>query len=818
MATTGSRRGPTQPPRRPSGGSGGSGRGRPRKRQNPILHRIKRFFQWSLVIGLSCVVGVIASVIYVLWRMPTEVPDLDSYNPAQRTLIYATNGELLAKLYPDNRQVVSIDDIPTIMQQATIAVEDRRFYSNVGIDFRGIGRAVWRDVRGGRREEGASTITQQLVKNMHIGGVGSEKTIFRKIKEALYAVQIERLYSKQQILSFYLNQVYYGSGAWGIQAASETYFNEPASKLTMPQAALLAGLPNSPTYDSPYQYPDHALARRNIVLHTMLESHYITQQQYDDTKQLPIDLAFKKSPQGRSRIYHAPFFVDYVVKELSTRLGADFIQRGGVKVYTTLNLQMQAEADKDLDQGIANAHWYGATQGALVAMDPATGYVKAMVGGVDYNKSQFNIAADGRRQPGSSFKPIIYTAAMDSGLITENTPILDSPVSFPSGSGGTWSPKNDDHYFRGWVTAKRAVADSINIPAIKVLERVTPQSAIQYARIMGVNSPLQPYLTLALGADAVTPLEMATVYSVIANGGNRPTPTGIRMITDEKDNVLPGFDGEPHVTTTSIQKSALDQMGDMLRAVVTQGTAAASFRDDNPPDAHGKTGTTQSHLDVWFDGYAQGLVCTVWAGNPYVDPHTKRAMYGHPMGSGAFGATITTPIWKKFMVAALPIARAEEAKEKAQRDALHPAPPPPDTGANQNATTGTQGSDTDNQDDDSGGITPVAEMVPVWIDNSTGKRVPPISPDAHVEKYARGQEPAFPKVAPPPADTDDSDPNAIVALPTVSQTKSTVTVVICTESGQRASQWCPETEQKTYPLGTEPKQVCTIHKPPDLAH
>jgi len=757
-------------------------------------------------------------------NLPSADTQIKSYRPPGRAMIYSNDGTLLADLFQQNRKVVTIDQIPVTLQNATVAIEDQRFYSNVGVDLRGIGRAFVRDIMHHRSKEGASTISQQLVRNIGIGGVGREKTISRKIKEALYAVQIEKNYSKQQILEMYLNQVYYGSGAYGVQSAAETYFNKPAIKLDLAECAMLAGLPRAPTQYSPYFDKYAAKARRDTVLAKMLELGYINYTDYTAARDEPVTLGFPKSPQGKSHVYHAPYFVDYVVKQLSDKFGSDFIYRGGINITTTIDWSLQEEAEKAVAEGVDDAKWRGASQAALVAIDPQTGFIKAMVGGVDYSKSQFNIAADGRRQPGSSFKPIIYTAAIDSGLINENTRILDAPVSYP-GATGMWSPKNDDHRYRGLVTAKRALALSINVAAVKVLKLVGVSTAIRYANMMGVTSPLAPYLTLALGASAVTPLEMACAYSVIDNGGQRPSPLSVAQIADDQGAII--YTASPQMETTSIGKDALSQVKDMLRAVVTQGTGSQVLGDDAVPDACGKTGTTQSHYDVWFDGFTNDLVCTIWAGHPSHDSK-GRPIYGVPMTGEAFGATICAPIWKRFMLVAEPIL----AKERAKAAALKPAVKPPPVDANDedndnNSDKSTDSGDTNDRSQKTG------DLVNVWIDNSTGQRVQPGSPDAHQETFAAGSEPKFTQSA-PPASTDDTSPASpgqpagssppqhqqpAHQQPQQAASRSrTVTVTICTDSGQLATQWCPSTITKTYLAGQEPKTYCTIHKPPPGEH
>jgi membrane carboxypeptidase/penicillin-binding protein len=487
-------------------------------------------------------------------------------------------------------------------------------------------------------------------------------------------------------------------------------------------------------------------------------------------------------------------------------------------------------------------------------MEPQTGYIKAMVGGVDYAKSQYNIAAYGHRQPGSSFKPVIYTAALDSGLINENTRISDSPITLPGANGHNWTPHNDPGYIpssepKVW----EAFAWSMNIPAVKVLRLVGVDTAIHYASIMGISSPLEPYLTLALGASAVTPLEMARMYSLIANQGALPTPEAIESITQSDGTVIE--QDQPELETTSIRSDTLRQMGDMLRAVITDGTASKVFEDGNPPDAHGKTGTTQEHRDVWFDGYTSKLTCIVWAGHPSTDPVTGKPIY-LPMHGEAFGATICAPIWKQFMIAANTVIAKQAAKEAAATKKTVTAssaaakPKTPAAPVPTNATANPNVSSTSDAVYSADG-----KSVMVWVDDSTGMRASPNATGARQETFVPGSEPttyadgSTATDTPPPARvtsspttetapaTSTSPPlESSVPLPSAPPTAPTptppvvhtnvvpsaaatpaepkmVTVSICVESGMRATEWCPETIDKQFPANKIPK-YCTLHKPP----
>ncbi len=432
MATTGT------PSRRsaPASPGNGSGRRRPpprrRKKRNPVWQAIVTFVQAVTVLAL---VGFITLLLALGWQLRNAPSSIDlTFDPPGRTLIFSSDGVQLAKLYTENRQVVPMEQIPKDLQNATVAFEDKRFYTHSGIDLQGIVRALGRNLKSrDLTGQGGSTITQQLARNMGVEGLNSRKSFTRKLHEMLVAAQIEKSYTKQRILEMYLNQVYYGSGAYGVQAAAQTYFGKDVSKLDLAQCALLAGLPNQPTNVSPYRDKKAAEAQRGRVLDNMLEQHYITAPQYTQARAEYIHLAAPKPPKQGSQIFHAPYFVNYVVDQLKRRYGEDYLTRGNLKVYTTLNWAMQQVAENALVQGIIRTGGRGPTQGALVALDPKTGEIKAMVGGVDYAKDQFNIATQSRRQPGSSFKAVIYSAAIDSARRHRRHARLRCPRHLPDG-------------------------------------------------------------------------------------------------------------------------------------------------------------------------------------------------------------------------------------------------------------------------------------------------------------------------------------------------------------------------------------------------
>jgi len=846
MATTGTPRrtdppggrGPTPPPTRP-------GKRRPaRRRRSPFWQGVVTLFQALTLLVLVAIITFMVCFGLQLRNAPSSI-DI-TFDPPGRTLIYSSDGTLLARMFVENRQVVPINQIPKDLQNATIAFEDKRFYTHSGVDFQGILRALGRNIKSrDLHGEGGSTITQQLARNMGIEGLGREKTLGRKLHEMLVAAQIEKNYTKQDILEMYLNQVNYGSGAYGVQAAAQTYFGKDVKALDLAQCALLAGLPNRPRDVSPYKDKDAAEAQRNRVLDNMVEQHYITPQQWTQAKGEYIHLAAPHPPKQGSQVYHAPFFVNYVADQLQRKYGKDYLERGNLRVYTTLNWPMQQIAEDALRQGINKVQGRGPNQGCLVALDPKTGEIKAMVGGTDYAKNQFNIATQARRQPGSSFKAVVYSAAIDSHVVSEFTTVLDAPVTYQTG-GKPYTPRDDNGYSYRRRTLRDAMAQSVNVPAVKVLKEVGPQAVVRYARLMGVDSPLDPVLSLALGSSGVTPLEMADVYATIANGGSHPVPTALTRLSDSNDHTIE--DIPPAIETHVLQLSTVHQVDDMLRAVVTDGTGKVA---GDVPEARGKTGTTQGHKDVWFVGYDTHLVCAVWAGHPLHNAKTGQDSYGAEMEGNAWGATVCAPIWRNFMLKAVPIFQAAQAKEAARS---HPkakpvvaqivavAPPPPadpfrstryerrrrrfqkrapGTGYADSAPIDSAPTDTGaGTDTTSSGDTSIS--TPSAADASSGMSTPLSAPAADSAPSSPAprarRDPASDSSSPSNAGTDQSSSPAPRRHARARPNTDYVTVRVNPEDGLRATQWTPEVVEKTYAKGTEPHRYSHMYGPPPGEH
>lgn len=574
--------------------------------------------------------GVVAGMAVSFAR---QLPDVSALYaaPSTSTRIYASSGELIASLFRENRDPVALSEIPKALQQAVIAVEDERFYAHRGVDVRGTLRAVWRNVRAGELVEGGSTITQQLARNLFLT---QKRQVSRKLAEMMLALEIERRLTKQEILERYLNQVYFGQGAYGVEMAARVYFGKRAKDLTLAESALLVGLIRAPSIYTPYQNMKLAKERQLVVLRRMAELGNITPAQAQKVSDQPIRLA-AESNAGLVGI-RAPYFVSYILPYLLERYGEEEVYNGGLQVHTTLDLAMQITAEKALRDGIERAieDRRKVSQGALVALDPRTGYIRAMIGGYDFTQSQFNRGWQARRQPGSAFKPFIYVTALATGMSPAKI-IVDAPVQYNIPGFKIWKPKNYDGRHAGPVTLRQAVERSINIPAVKTLAELGPDQVIDYAKRMGIRSLLQPNLSLALGTSEVTPLEMASAYGTLATGGLRAEPVAIRRVLDRDGQVL---EDHPPRQELALSADVAYVMTDILKGVIARGTgrAAAIGRP-----AAGKTGTTDDYRNAWFIGYTPYLSAAVWVGNDDNTPMRR-----------VVGGMVPARIWAAFMKAA----------------------------------------------------------------------------------------------------------------------------------------------------------------------
>jgi penicillin-binding protein 1A len=709
---------------------------------------------FGLMVLASAAIGAAAGLLLVYTVDLPQVDELEHYRPSSVTELYDDRGRVIGSFALQHRVVASYSDYPPVLRDALISIEDKDFYRHWGVNVWRIAGAAYRDIRSGGKVEGASTLTMQLAKNLFLS---PDRSFHRKIQEALLAVQIERRFTKEQIFTLYANQIYLGHGAYGFEAASEYYFSKPANRLTLEEAALLAGLPKSPPYYSPINHADHALKRRNLVINSMLEDGKITTQQATAARETPLGLHVAHDPGSL-----APYYVEEIRRYLETTYGSDQVHQGGLRVYTSLNMDLQRAANRAVLDGLAgyerrhgwkghlenvlskevtvenyqHADWddepevggyvhglvmavtpgsvsvkfgrYAAilgkaewgwtqrqpqdtfkvgdivyvkvvslgsdgtarvsleqdsgAQGALVAIGNASGEIKAMVGGRDFNVSKFNRATQALRQVGSAFKPYVYTAAVDGGASPDDT-ILDAEVTFQTASG-PYIPHNYDDRFEGTITLRRALAQSRNIPALKLADQMGIKKVIEYAHRFGITNNIPAFLPVALGAAEVTPFEQTSAFSVFPDDGVRVMPRYITKVTDSEGRVLEENFAEVR-DVVSAQTARV--MTGMLREVVLHGTAAQAA--SLPYPLAGKTGTTNDFTDAWFVGFSPAMTCGVWIGYD-----EKRSL-----GSGETGARAALPVWIDFMKVALAGKDAGEFQAAAVVGAGAPKVDTPDT-------------------------------------------------------------------------------------------------------------------------------------------
>jgi len=687
---------------------------------------------FGLLVLLSAAVGATAGLLLVYSTDLPQVEELERYRPSSVTELYDGQGRVIGTFALQRRVVAAYDDYPEVLRNALVSIEDKDFYRHSGINIWRIVGAAYRDIESGGKVQGASTLTMQLARNLFLS---PDRSFYRKVQEALLAIQIERRFTKPQIFTLYANQIFLGHGAYGFEAVSEYYFSKPAKLLKLEEAALLAGLPKAPQYYSPITHPERAVKRRNLVLNAMLEDGKITAAQAADAKSKPIVLNLQKDPNSL-----APHYVEEIRRYLEAKYGSDQVHEGGLRVYTSLDMDLQKSARQALLDGLAayeRRHgWHGrlvnviaqgqkldkyadpdwdedpeingymhalviqvspaaaavrfgqhtatitpadaawtklnlksklpdilhagdvvyikvlsldaggksrvsleqdsGAEGALVAIDNATGEIKAMVGGRDFNVSKFNRATQALRQVGSSFKPYVYTAVIDQGGSPDDT-ILDASVTFQTASG-PYSPHNYDDKFEGTITLRRALAQSRNIPALKLADRIGIKTVIDYAHRFGITANIPAYLPVALGSAEITLLEQTSAFSVFPNDGVRVAPRYITKVTDYEGRIL---EEDFSDVKDAISSRTARIMTSMLRDVVLHGTAVAAAKMPYP--LAGKTGTTNDFTDAWFVGFSPSLTCGVWIGYD-----EKKSL-----GEKETGGHAALPIWMQFMNVAL---------------------------------------------------------------------------------------------------------------------------------------------------------------------
>ena len=626
------------------------------RKRHPILIRV-------LLLSLTFAIAVGAGLAYGAWALVCRggqcppVDALNDYTPRQTSKLYAADGRFIAELGLERRTLVKVDEIPQNVQQAFVITEDKRFYSHAGIDWTRVIGALVRDILARSWDQGFSTITMQLARNVFPERISREKTLVRKIKEGKVAREIERKFDKKKILELYLNQINLGNGAYGVETASQRYFGKSVRDLNIAEAATLAALPKAPERYNPKRHPERAIQRRNTVIELMRRNGAITDVQAREARAYPLQLA-SKTDAGDT----APYFVEWIRQQLDQQFGRQLYEQG-LRVYTTLDLDMQLAAERALERqlrrieggrfgkftGESYEHYIARSiagaepgvnspylQGAFVAIDPRNGSVKAMVGGRDFYDSKFNRATQALRQPGSSFKPIVYASAVQNGR-SPSYILEDTAISLEQGTGTPWTPKNYDGRFMGAMPMRRGLFESRNMVAIQVGMELGENTIINEARNFGITTPIPPYPSIFIGSADVYPIEMVAAYAPFANQGIRATPNAILRVENARQEVL--WQQTPSRTTVlSPEESWI--MVDMMKDVIRRGTAAGSVWGAGfHYPAGGKTGTTNDGTNVWFIGYTADLLAGVWIG---FDKPRK-------IMSDAQGGRLAAPAWTAFM-------------------------------------------------------------------------------------------------------------------------------------------------------------------------
>jgi len=716
------------------------------------------FFKWLSIAVFSIFITTLLigfiGILAIYYTFTDELPDvrvLKSFEPSTVTLMYSDQDQLIAELYLEKRIVVPLNKIPTQLKQAALAVEDANFYRHMGIDLKAVFRAFLTNMKAGRVVEGGSTITQQLSKTLFLT---RERSLARKIKEAILSIRMELIFTKDEILEMYLNQIYYGHGSYGVEAAARTYFGKSVQNLSLDEVAIIAGLPKSPNNYSPYRNPKRARSRRNHVIRRMAQEGFIKSNEAKQAMKKPFTLG-----EVTNMLNRAPYFVEYIRKQLMTMYGRNKVYKSGLKVYTTLNIEKQILAQeatkknlliadkrygyrgplgtmdislpeivlqeslseinnftegihpktgtnikglvksvnkeyltvltgqgegiielKDMDWArepnikvdgrwarihrvdknfypgdkilvkVLGIYESGSlwslsleqepeVESALISLEPHTGHIKALIGGYDFSKSQFNRAIQAVRQPGSVFKPIVYATAISKGFSPASI-IIDSPIIFKEKDHDfdKWKPVNFEKKFYGPTPLRKALAKSRNIITVKLLQKIGTRSVIQMAKNLGINSHLENNLSIGLGSSGVTLKELVSAYSAFANRGIRVEPQGIRYVENRNGKIL--YKNSQKITQP-ITSGTAQIVTSLLQSVVQEGTAK-KVRSLNRPTA-GKTGTTNNYIDAWFMGFTPKLITGVWVGKDNVEP----------LGRNETGSRTAIPIWLDYMKGAL---------------------------------------------------------------------------------------------------------------------------------------------------------------------
>jgi penicillin-binding protein 1A len=777
--------------------TGAATRGRARKKKSPVVRWIKRIIISLLTI--FCIGFIIGSVVFISNYKEAELkldnlPALMAGLQQQPTIIYSADGEKLYIISAEYRRPVESKDIPKVVKDALVAAEDVRFYKHNGVDILSLFRIAAEAVKDkGHFSQGGSTLTMQLAKRLY---TSPEKTLKRKVQDMALAVAMEKKLTKDQIITLYLNQVFFGNNAYGIRAAAEVYFGKEIGDLDASDAAMLVRCVRRPSDETPISNYKKALENRNVVLKIMHDEGMINDELYNHSLREKPHIN-PKPPSTSARLLRAPYFVKHVTDTIKQDMPDIDITAGGYKIYTTLDAHLQSVAEKAVRDTVAGARSHKVTTGACILID-YKGRILAEVGGVDYKKDQYNAITSGSLQPGSSFKSFLYSAAIDQGVIDENSSVSNDRKVYTDQWGITWNPQNDNAKYSASASVRTAFAFSYNCAAAHLLDKIGPQALVDYAHnVFGITSEIKPQMSIALGANQVSPLEMARGYSVFMTGGDRVDPYPIDRIVGPDGQVVRKY--EPRIAANVLSPRVVNQMRDLQFAVVDNGTATRVVKG-KVPNARGKTGTTSANKDAWFDGYSDGLLCVSWVANENWNGHK---WVQSPMSSKIFGGTTATQIWVPVMKAAHDMYAVPQPDRDVVQNDTNPSP-----FASNPAKAENQPSEADQ----------VGNLVPP--SNPTDQTPPNQNPDNN-NPNGDGITDAPPQNTPPDSNPPKDDLPPVTPIKPIEQPKPKlkpkpveyVDVEICADSHELATMYCPETVVRTYVKGTEPKAFCHIHRP-----
>ena len=778
---------------------------RPAARKRPWVRLVKRAIWTSTALLLLAFIGATVYTWSVFNSLGSRVEDLTEKTAQLRkepTEIYSADGFVLARLADERREPVAYADIPKLVVDATVAAEDKRFWDHSGVDVTAIVRAIWVNVSSGSVRQGGSTITQQVAKRLLTSG---DRTFRRKVEDACLALQIERAYTKEQIVELYLNEVYYGSQAYGIKAASEVYFGKGLEELSVSEAALLARLPRRPSDENPYVDMQAAKNNRNVVLSIMEDEGLISQSEFDKAVKEPVKLV-GVTPNQTLGIKRANYYTNWILTELRDIMPDEDFRHGGYKIYTTLNYNLQKQSEETLRDTIRRYRGRRVTEGALVVMD-LNGEVVTMVGGNDFSRSQMNVITQGHRQPGSAFKPFVYATALDMGVLSPRDSVSNAPFILRDNRGRIeWQPKGGGR--GGRVSIKSAIVSSINVPAVHVGYDTGVENVARFAHdVFGFRSEIPAVPSVSLGTAEVTPLEMAEAYTVFATRGNRVKPYGIRKIIDPDGQVR--LENQPKYVPDVLSRNTAEFLHDCLRGVVTSGTGRAA---SGVADAAGKTGTTNSYKDAWFCGYTDKVVAIAWVANASYDPD-RNPPWVYGTMEAIMGGQVSAGMWAKA------VRPVQAHLEKYNKRIL-------------------------TMNSDAHGESLVSELSVVRVCTESGERAVRGCPETEMRDITRedarelgrcslhGEPPVVPDPDPEGAATEESEEEgAEEEPPTVADRRpeptpasspprtpdrprvETTRVEICVETMLRATQYCRLKRGVTFRRGEEPSDYCQVHRP-----